>query len=135
MTARADPLATLRRDPEAMAALLRVMGNASRLSILCLLAERECPVAEIGAALGIRQPALSQQLAQLRDAGFLQTRRESRRIYYALADGRVRAVLEALGIGAASDRIAPHAPAIAPAPRRDFGEAARFARVQGRPPR
>ncbi|MCC5983201.1 MAG: helix-turn-helix transcriptional regulator [Rhodobacteraceae bacterium] len=134
MTADSDPLAALRRDPEAMAALLRVMGNASRLSILCLLAERECPVAEIGAVLGIRQPALSQQLAQLRDAGFLQTRRESRRIHYALADTRIRAVLAALGIGTTREPTVA-APAMPPAPRRPLGEAARFARVQGRAPR
>ena len=129
MTAPDDPLDPLPRDPESMAALLRVMGNANRLSILCLLAERECPVAEIGAALGIRQPALSQQLAHLRDSGFVKTRREARHVHYALADARVRRLLDALNIGADATR----AEAPPPEPPRAPGEAAQFARVRGRP--
>ncbi len=131
MNTTGQPLAALQRDIGAMAGLLRVMGNPQRLSILCLLAERECPVAEIGAALGISQPGLSQHLAQLRDAGFVKTRREARHIHYALADARIRRLLEALD----ANTDAPRAALAPTATRRPIGEAAQFARVQTRPRR
>ena len=39
--------------------------------------------------LGIRQPGLSQQIAELREAGFIIGRKESKHMFYRLEDGRV----------------------------------------------
>lgn len=95
MTADA-PLAALRRDLPAIAVLLRVLANPDRLAILCHLAGQEAAVSEIGAALDLRQPALSQQLGDLRENGLVQTRREARHIYYSLASPQVLDILLAL---------------------------------------
>lgn len=90
------PLETLaRRAPEA-AEFLRLFANANRLILLCHIAGQECSVSDIQEALGIKQPALSQQLAELRQAGLVKTRRESRQIYYSIADGRAEAVMALL---------------------------------------
>jgi DNA-binding transcriptional ArsR family regulator len=53
--------------------------------ILSLLREGEKSVTEIDAATRIGQPALSQQLAELRKAELVSTRRQAKQIYYSLA--------------------------------------------------
>jgi DNA-binding transcriptional ArsR family regulator len=47
-------------------------------------------VGQIDMATGIGQPALSQQLAELRRAGMVKTRRMVRHVYYDLADEKIR---------------------------------------------
>ena len=64
--------------------------------ILCLLIEEEKSVTEIEEILGLRQPAISQQLARLRADGLVETRREGKNIFYSLARPEVREVIGAL---------------------------------------
>lgn len=65
---------------------LRVYAQPQRLMILSCLLHGERTVSDIDAATAIGQPALSQQLAELRRAELVRTRRESKQIFYALAD-------------------------------------------------
>ncbi|MBS3961286.1 MAG: helix-turn-helix transcriptional regulator [Sandarakinorhabdus sp.] len=65
---------------------LKLYAQPQRLMILSCLLAGERNVAAIGAATGIGQPALSQQLAELRRAGLVAHRREAREIRYTLAD-------------------------------------------------
>lgn len=44
---------------------------------------------ELEDLLGIRQPGLSQQLAELREAGLIKGRKEGKAVHYRLADPRV----------------------------------------------
>jgi len=76
--------------------LLKSLANPDRLSIVCLLMEGECSVGELEQQLGIRQPTLSQQLSELRNAGILTTRREAKYVYYRVADKRAETIVEAL---------------------------------------
>lgn len=112
--------------------LLRQLANANRLLILCHLAEKERSVGQLEADLGIKQPALSQQLADLRQYGLVKTRRQSRSIYYSIADDRAQEVMNMLyeifcGDGKATTGRAAARPAAAPA--RPRGDAAQFARI------
>ncbi|MCH4267358.1 MAG: metalloregulator ArsR/SmtB family transcription factor [Brevundimonas sp.] len=112
--------------------LLRQLANANRLLILCHLAEKERSVGQLEADLGIKQPALSQQLADLRQYGLVKTRRQSRSIYYSIADDRAQEVMNMLyeifcGDGKATTGRAAARPAMAPA--RPRGDAAQFARI------
>ena len=66
-------------------AFLKALANRNRLLILCHLVEGERTVGELEEALTLRQPTLSQQLARLRDDGMVNTRRESKNIYYSIA--------------------------------------------------
>ena len=142
-----DSIAAMERlkdkAPQA-AELLRQLANANRLLILCHIAAEERSVGQLEADLGIKQPALSQQLAELRQYGLVKTRRQSRSIYYSIADERAQAVMGMLyeifcGDGqAVGPRLLPSAGASAPsaeasAPPR--GDAARFARVTPAPRR
>ena len=88
-----------RTQADAMVKKLRTLAQPQRLMILAVLLDGERAVGEIENATGIGQPALSQQLAELRRAGLVTTRREARQIYYSIADKdaeeRVSALLAA----------------------------------------
>jgi len=88
-----DALDEMRSKAPQAAEFLRHLANGNRLMILCSLVEQERSVGDMEQTLGLRQPGLSQQLAELRQAGLVKTRRESRSIYYSLADDRTRAVI------------------------------------------
>tara|TARA_R110000850_G_scaffold7676_21_gene28035 strand:+ start:234 stop:632 length:399 start_codon:yes stop_codon:yes gene_type:complete len=69
---------------------LKVYAQPQRLMILSFLLRGERSVSDIDRATGVGQPALSQQLAALRQAGVVTTRREGKQICYDLADESVR---------------------------------------------
>jgi DNA-binding transcriptional ArsR family regulator len=68
---------------------LRVYAQPQRLMILSCLLRSERTVAEIGEITAITQPALSQQLAELRRAELVTTRKEAKQVWYSLADDGV----------------------------------------------
>jgi DNA-binding transcriptional ArsR family regulator len=76
--------------------LLKVIGNANRLLVLCLLHEGERSVGALNAELDLSQSALSQHLALLREEGLVSTRREAQTIYYSLSDGPARRIIDTL---------------------------------------
>jgi DNA-binding transcriptional ArsR family regulator len=85
-----------KKAPE-VAELMRIMSNPTRLMLLCDIAHRgESSVAELERDLGIKQPGLSQHLAELRQSELVSTRRESRSIFYSIADTKVHALLDLL---------------------------------------
>lgn len=69
---------------------LKIYAQPQRLMILSCLLRGERTVSEIDAVTGIGQPALSQQLAELRRNDLVKTRRASKQIWYDLADEKVR---------------------------------------------
>ncbi|MCA3555045.1 metalloregulator ArsR/SmtB family transcription factor [Aestuariivirga sp.] len=66
-------------------AILKSLSHEARLLILCLLCDGEKPVSKIEELMGMPQAAVSQQLARLRRAGLVSTRREGRSIFYSIA--------------------------------------------------
>lgn len=76
--------------------LLKLIGNPNRLSIVCVLLEEESSVATLEEQLGIRQPTLSQQLSELRDAGIIEGRRDGKSIIYRVLDPRASQLVVAL---------------------------------------
>jgi DNA-binding transcriptional ArsR family regulator len=96
MTSDGADLEQLKAAAPEAAELLRQLANANRLLILCHIAHEERSVGQLEQELGLRQPGLSQQLAELRQSGLVKTRRESRSIYYSLADERAEAILAML---------------------------------------
>jgi ArsR family transcriptional regulator len=90
-------------DPAAMraaagraGALQKALANPDRLLLLCQLTQGEQRVGELEAALGLRQPSLSQQLGVLRLEGLVATRREGKQIYYSIASDEALEVLQLL---------------------------------------
>lgn len=76
--------------------LLKALSHESRLIMLCMLLDGERTVGELEQALGLRQPAVSQQLARLRADHLVEARREGKNIYYSIGRPEVRGIIEAL---------------------------------------
>ena len=80
-----EGLERLMANAKSASSFLKALSNENRLRLLCLLAEGERSVSELEALLGLRQPAVSQQLARLRADDLVRYRRNGKTIYYALA--------------------------------------------------
>jgi len=70
----------------------RAISDPTRRAILDLLAAGERTASELGAPFPISQPALSQHLRVLRDAGLVRSRKEGRLRVYAVAPEPLRLV-------------------------------------------
>ena len=70
------------------------LAHPTRLNVLWILCEGENSVGELARRLALRQSAVSQQLARLRRARLVTTRREGRMIFYSLAGWHVRTMIE-----------------------------------------
>jgi len=77
----------MRENADEAAQMLKMLANAQRLRILCLLAEGEMSVGQINDRVDLSQSALSQHLARLRSQGLVGTRRNGQTIYYRLDNG------------------------------------------------
>lgn len=81
--------ANLKANVEEASAFLKKLSNPDRLLIACALVDGERSVRELEDLLGIRQPGLSQQLAELREAGLVASRKQGKQVFYSLADPRI----------------------------------------------
>lgn len=72
---------------------LKELANGKRLMVLCTLMDQEMSVAQLNERVPLSQSALSQHLARLREAGFVQTRKQSQTVFYSLSDERVRRLI------------------------------------------
>ena len=95
LPATPDP-ETLRQAAGEAVAALKLLANEERLLLLCQLSQGEQCVGDLEAALGIRQPTLSQQLGVLRNEGVVSTRRQGKQIFYSVADERLLQILAVL---------------------------------------
>ena len=78
------------------AAFLKTLAHEGRLMILCHLGTGEKSVGELEALLGMRQAAVSQMLARLRDESRVDTRRDGKTIYYSLKDQNTEEIISLL---------------------------------------
>lgn len=82
------PLYQLKAD------FFKTLGHPARIRVLELLSEREHAVAEMLPEVGIEAAHLSQQLAVLRRANLVVTRKEGSTVYYSLTSPRVADLLQ-----------------------------------------
>lgn len=75
------------------AEFFKTLGHPARIRVLELLGQREHAVSELLPEVGIEATNLSQQLAVLRRAGLVETRREGSSIYYSLASPEIAELL------------------------------------------
>lgn len=89
----AAPPAEMAQNAESAAAFLKTLAHEGRLMILCHLGSGEKSVGELETLLNMRQAAVSQMLARLREEGFVSTRREGKTVYYSLANENTSEVI------------------------------------------
>lgn len=81
------PLYRLKAD------FFKTLGHPARIRVLELLSVREQSVTELQREVGLEASHLSQQLAVLRRAGLVTTRKEGTLVFYSLAAPEVAALL------------------------------------------
>ena len=74
--------------------MFEVLAEPNRRHLLDLLRERERPVGELVAALGLSQPAVSKHLRLLREAGLVEVRADAQRRVYRLRTEPLREIDE-----------------------------------------
>ncbi len=75
------------------AEFFKTLGHPARIRVLELLSEREHAVAEMLPEVGIEPAHLSQQLAVLRRANLVVTRKEGSTVYYSLVSPQIAELL------------------------------------------
>ncbi|MEX0305394.1 MAG: ArsR/SmtB family transcription factor [Leisingera sp.] len=86
----------MQESAAAAAAFLKTLAHEGRLMILCHLGAGERSVGELEALLNMRQAAVSQMLARLREDGLVATRRDGKTIFYSLKDGKTEEIIALL---------------------------------------
>ncbi|WNM31248.1 metalloregulator ArsR/SmtB family transcription factor [Streptomyces sp. Li-HN-5-11] len=76
------------------AEFFKTLGHPARIRVLELLSEREHAVAEMLPEVGVEPAHLSQQLAVLRRANLVKTRKEGSTVYYSLTSPHVAELLQ-----------------------------------------
>lgn len=92
-------VSVLHQQAQAAAHFLKTVGNATRLQILCMLAENgEMCVTHLHQhlQLPISQSALSQHLARMRMEGILLFRQDAQKLYYQISDDRIIHLIQTL---------------------------------------
>ncbi|MDD2058861.1 metalloregulator ArsR/SmtB family transcription factor [Pseudomonas sp. GD03860] len=80
-----------------IAELARTLGHAHRLNLLDAIAQGERAVEQLAQQCELSVANASQHLQHLRRAGFVQTRRDGKRVFYRLGEGPIHELLAALG--------------------------------------
>jgi DNA-binding transcriptional ArsR family regulator len=75
------------------AEFFKTLGHPARIRVLELLSQREMAVSELLPELRLEASNLSQQLAVLRRAGLVTTRKEGSQVYYSLTSPQVAELL------------------------------------------
>ncbi len=86
-----------------LADLFKLFGDSTRIAILWALTESEMCVCDLCALLKMKQPAVSHQLKNLKQARVVKARREGKVIYYSLDDDHIGKLL-ALGMEHVQER-------------------------------
>ena len=76
-----------------LADFYKVFGDATRIKILCVLLRSEMCVCDLAEMLGMTQSAISHQLRVLKQMKLVKNRREGKAVFYSLADGHVRSII------------------------------------------
>ncbi len=84
-----DDLEAMSKSAAHAAEFLKALSHEGRLMILCNLVGGELSVTELEQRVGMRQAAVSQQLARLRLEGLVTSRRDGKAIFYSLGDPKV----------------------------------------------
>lgn len=76
------------------AAFFKVVGDESRMKIICTISDGETCVNDIADAIGMTKSAVSHQLKLLKDEGLVKARREGKNIFYSLDDHHVEDIID-----------------------------------------
>lgn len=76
-----------------IADFFKVLGDNTRMRIMCALAVEEMCVCDLAVLLNMTKSAISHQLKKLKEEQQVKSRREGKNIYYSLEDEHVKCIL------------------------------------------
>ena len=76
------------------AQFFKIFGDHTRIKILWALELHEMCVCDIAQLLNLSQSAVSHQLRALKQSKLVKYRREGKTVFYSLADGHVRTIID-----------------------------------------
>ena len=79
---------------EELSKLFKMLGDRTRLSILCFLRQGELCVGDLAALMDMTPSAISHQLRLLKNASLVRFRREGKILFYSLADDHVHTITQ-----------------------------------------
>jgi ArsR family transcriptional regulator len=74
--------------------VFKMLGDSTRIKILCALFQAEMCVCDIAALLGMTQSAISHQLRVLKQARIVKNRKDGKVVYYSLDDEHVKSIFD-----------------------------------------
>ena len=77
-----------------LAELFKMFADGTRVQILHALEQHEMCVCDLAVLLGVTKSAVSHQHKALRMANLVTFRREGQIVFYSLADGHVKAIMD-----------------------------------------
>lgn len=77
-----------------LADLFKVLGDSTRIKILCALLQAEMCVCDIAALLSMNQSAISHQLRVLKQGRLVKYRKDGKVVYYSLDDEHVKSIFD-----------------------------------------
>lgn len=80
-----------------LADFFKVLGDSTRIRIICALFQAELCVCDIASVLGMTQSSISHQLKTLKQARLVKSRRDGKTMFYSLDDEHVQKIFD-LGI-------------------------------------
>lgn len=76
--------------------VLKSLSHPVRLKVLCSVLEGERTVTELIEFCEIQQSGMSQFLQRMKNEGLLESRKEGTRVYYGLADPKIKKLLKSI---------------------------------------
>lgn len=73
---------------------MKVLANRSRLMVMCKITREPHSVSELVKLTGMSQPALSHQLARLREDSMVKAERRGKEIFYSIANQQLADLVE-----------------------------------------
>lgn len=77
-----------------LAEFYKVLGDSTRIKIICALLESEMCVCDIAALLCMNQSAISHQLRILKQSRLVKFRKEGKVVYYSLDDEHIKQIFD-----------------------------------------
>ena len=82
------------KELDALSAFFKMMGDPTRIKMMCVMAQGEMCVQDIASALDMTKSAISHQLRTLKQARLVKARRNGKNTFYSLDDEHIKRIIE-----------------------------------------
>lgn len=85
---------TTREELQDLSEIFKLLGDETRLRIICSLLTEELCVCDLTELLSLNQSTVSHQLQLLRNSKLVKYRREGKQIFYSLQDAHIEKIIK-----------------------------------------